>query len=232
MKAVIVADVISSTSLPVEQLVALQDELKRYAEENKKRLKEDDHVFWGRVVRGDTLECYMDHAHYALRLVLLLKLRMMQYATFQICSKDRKANQKLMKSAIRVALGVGKMRVVDTEKGILDGEAVYLAGRELDGQHSSGKEKVSLKRTLFYAESNYHKSRSLSLLLECIDVFLRKATDNQLQVIYYKLLGKKEAEIALLLKKSISTINERSVSSGWNVISNIVNYYEKELYPL
>lgn len=232
MKAVIVADVISSTSLPVEQLIALQEELKRYVDENKKRLKEDNHVFWGRVVRGDTLECYMDHAHYALRLVLLLKLRMMQYATLQIGGYDKKANQKLMKSAIRVALGVGKMRVVDFEKGILDGEAVYLAGRELDGQHSSGKEKVSLKRTLFYAESNSHKSRSLSLLLECVDVLLRKATDNQRLVIYNKLLGKKEAEIASQLKKSIPAINERSVSAGWNVISNIVNYYEKELYPL
>lgn len=35
MKAVIVADVISSTSLPVEQLIALQEELKRYVDENE-----------------------------------------------------------------------------------------------------------------------------------------------------------------------------------------------------
>lgn len=84
-------------------------------------------------MRGDTLECYMDHAHYALRLVLLLKLRMMQYAT-QMPGIDTKGNQKLKKSAIRVSLGVGKMRAVDTKKGILDGEAVYQsAGKGGDG---------------------------------------------------------------------------------------------------
>jgi hypothetical protein len=69
-------------------------------------------------------------------------------------------------------------------------------------------------------------------MLECIDVLLRKMTDNQKVVVYNKLLGKKELEIAKSLGRTTATINQHSVTSGWNVISNIVNYYEKELFPL
>ena len=226
MKAVIVADIISSTSFPVAQLMAIQEELKQFVDEQEKWFQEQGHVFWGRVVRGDTLECYMDDAHYALRVALLLKLRILLHHA------DSSAGKQQKKNGIRVAIGVGEMRVTDPVRDILDGEAIYLAGRELDGQHTAGKEKVSIKRTLFYASPKREESRSISLMLECVDLLLRKATDTQRVVIYNKLLGKKEAEIAKMLGKSIPTVNSKSVLSGWNAISDIVNYYEKEIYPL
>lgn len=231
MRAVIVSDIIKSTAFSVEQLMAIQEELQRFLDENVTWFKEHDSVFWGRVVRGDTLECYMDDPHYALRTALLLHLRMMLFHVPQDAVSYKPTTMGGMRSGIRVSIGVGEMRVSDREKGILDGEAVYLAGRGLDGQHTAGKEKVSIKRTLFYASSNT-ESRAVSLMLESIDVLLRKATDSQREVLYYKLLGKKEEEISQLLNKAKSTINQHSVTSGWNVISDIVNYYEKELYPL
>lgn len=231
MRAVIVSDIIKSTSFSVEQLMTIQKELQRFLDENVTWFKNHEIVFWGRVVRGDTLECYMDHPHYALRTALLLQLRIMLFPVPTNDVSDKPKTMGGMRSGIRVSIGVGEMRVSDPGKGILDGEAVYMAGRGLDGQHTAGKGKVSIKRTLFYTSTS-SESRAVSLMLESIDVLLRKATDSQREVLYYKLLGKKEEEISQLLKKVKSTINQHSVTSGWNVISDIVNYYEKELYPL
>lgn len=232
MEAVIVADLISSTSFSSEQLLALQDELKQFINDTKSYFDERHVVFWGRVVRGDTLECYMDDPHYALRLALLLKLRMMLFNTAYNNTNITIKQKHGIRNGIRVSIGVGSMRVCNFDNDILDGEAIYLAGRELDSQHTAGKEKVSIKRTLFYAISDYSISRVVSLMLECIDVLLRKMTDNQRVVVYNKLLGKKELEIAKLLGRTTATINQHSVTSGWNVISDIINYYEKELFPL
>lgn len=232
MEAVIVADIISSTSFSAEQLVMLQEELKKFINDTKSYFEKRHSVFWGRVVRGDTLECYMDDPHYALRLALLLKLRMMLFNTAYNNTNVTVKQKHGIRNGVRVSIGVGSMRVCDFDNDILDGEAIYLAGRELDGQHTAGKEKVSIKRTLFYATSDYSISRVVSLMLECIDVLLRKMTDNQKVVVYNKLLGKKELEIAKSLGRTTATINQHSVTSGWNVISDIVNYYEKELFPL
>lgn len=232
MNAVIVADIIKSTTFSVEQLMAIQEDLKQYVEENTSWFKKHDSVFWGRVVRGDTLECYMDNPHYALRMALLLQLRMMLFHIPQNNVGIKEKTMGCLRSGIRVSVGVGNMRVSNPEKGILDGEAVYLAGRSLDGQHTAGKEKISIKRTLFYSSSNPSESRAVSLMLEGIDVLLRKTTDSQKEVLYYKLLGMKEAEISLVLKKSVPTINRHGIKSGWYVMSDIINYYEKELYPL
>ena len=232
MKAVIVADIIKSTTFSVEQLMAIQEELKLYVDENMSWFKEHDSVFWGRVVRGDTLECYLDNPHYALRTALLLQLRMMLFCVPQNNVSIKKKTMGSLRSGIRVSVGVGDMRVSDPGKGILDGEAVYLAGRGLDGQHTAGKEKISIKRTLFYSSANSSESRAVSLMLEGIDVLLRKTTDSQREVLYYKLLGMKEVEISRVLSKSVPTINRHGIRSGWYVISDIINYYEKELYPL
>lgn len=56
MKGVIVADIISSTSLSLEQLISLREELQNFIDEYVGWFKEHGCVFWGRVVRGDMLE--------------------------------------------------------------------------------------------------------------------------------------------------------------------------------
>ena len=99
MKAVIVADIIKSTTFSVEQFMAIQEELKRYVNENIMWFKEHDSVFWGRVVRGDTLECYIDNPHYALRTALLLQVRMMLFLVPQNTVSIKKKTMGSMRVA-------------------------------------------------------------------------------------------------------------------------------------
>lgn len=233
MKAVICADIIASSLLSEQQLLSTQTELKTYIQRAELWLKGYDCSFWGRVVRGDTLECCLEHPHFALRMALLLKTQIMLFSTRNAESKVLEQRSKqCIKQGVRVSVGVGEMRIVDKNADVLDGEAIYLAGRELDNQHTSGKEKVSIKRSLFFSAGDANYTRMVTLLLECIDVLLRKATDNQIELLYYKLQGKKEKDIAEIVGKTIPTINQQSTTLGWNTISDILNYYEKELYPL
>lgn len=112
MRAVIVSDIIKSTAFSVEQLMAIQEELQRFLDENVTWFKEHDSVFWGRVVRGDTLECYMDDPHYALRTALLLHLRMMLFHVPQDAVSDKPTTMGGMRSGIvkcfQSCMGTGK----------------------------------------------------------------------------------------------------------------------------
>lgn len=65
MKAVICADIIASSLLSEQQLLSTQTELKTYIQRAELWLKGYGCSFWGRVVRGDTLECCLDNPHFA-----------------------------------------------------------------------------------------------------------------------------------------------------------------------
>ena len=44
-----------------------------------------------------------------------------------------------------MAIGIGDMRIVDTEQGIWDGEAIYLSGRALEEMSSLNKGTMSVQ---------------------------------------------------------------------------------------
>lgn len=52
---------------------------------------------------------------------------------------------------IRIAIGIGGMRIVNTEQGIWDGEAIYLSGRALEEMSSLNKGTMSVHTS----KSNY-----------------------------------------------------------------------------
>lgn len=233
MRAIVCADIISSSLLSEQQLITTQKGMKEYLRMAELWLKAHDCEFWGRVVRGDTLECYLDTPHFALRMALLLKTQIMLLSTQNMESEVvEQRTKQAIKQGVRVSIGVGEMRIANQKMDVLDGEAVYLAGRELDTQHTSGKSRVSIKRTLFFSFRETECTEVVTILLECIDVILRKATTNQIEIVFHKLQGKKDREIADIVGKTIPTINQQSTNIGWNVISNILNYYEQKLFPL
>ena len=66
----------------------------------------------------------------------------------------------------------------------------------------------------------------MNTMLSFVDVLLKKSTNKQIQVLYYKLLGLKDAEIASLLGLGVSTVNKHSTLLGWNAISEMLDFYE------
>lgn len=95
--------------------------------------------FWGRIIKGDYIECLLPSAKDSFRVALIIKSCIKSFPVTE--SKKKKLFQTY---GIRIAVGIGDMRIVDKEHGIMDGEAIYLSGRTLSGMGAPNKTVHSL----------------------------------------------------------------------------------------
>lgn len=121
-----------------------------------------------------------------------------------------------------MAMGIGDMRIVDKEHGIMDGEAIYLSGRTLSGMGTPNKNGTFLIET-----ACKRLNPALHTVGILTDALLNNATRRQSEVIYYKLLSKSEQEIANILGVKQSGINQHSTSAKWYCIEEALNYFEQ-----
>ena len=82
MVATLSADIVRSTSLRTEDLIELRKRLLGFFD----KLGEDYPGFWGRIVRGDSIECFIPDYRYALRIAVLVKLFVKKQAGSYECS--------------------------------------------------------------------------------------------------------------------------------------------------
>lgn len=219
VKATISADIVSSTALSVEELTLLQLEIRQFLEglEEKSQGKN-----WGRLFKGDSVEIFLLDPHEALRTALQLKTLVKK--TFSWGKETNAKRELFRKYGIRLAIGIGEMRTADKTRDILDGDAIYNSGRLLE---KATKEKQSIKRSMYFACPDLLLAEQVDVMVGLLDTLLRNATSRQSEILYYKLSGKNEEEIAELLKIKQSAVNQRSNSAGWKAIESAVNYFEK-----
>lgn len=219
VRATISADVVSSTALKVEELTLLQSEIHQFLEGLEEKSQGKD---WGRLFKGDSVEIFLFDPHEAFRTALLLKTLVKK--TFSWGKETDVRRELFKKYAVRLAIGIGEMRTTDQQRDILDGEAIYYSGRLLE---KATKEKVTIKRSMFFECANPLLTEELNMIVGMLDVMLRNATSRQNEILYYKLLGQNEDEIAKQLKIGQSVVNQHSNAIGWNAIESAVNYFEK-----
>ena len=225
MNATISGDIISSTSLQKEEFLQLTSDIKSLFEQISEKYNTHDLIFWGRLIKGDYIECYIKDPKISLRIALLIKAFVKKTEIANIKEKQKQRNL-FKKHAIRLAIGIGDMRIVDLDNNIMDGDAIYLSGRKINEQSKSNNEKVTIKNTLFF-ESNDKKLRELgSVFMGLLDELLMKSTSRQCYILYYKLLGYNESEISRKLRINQAAVNQHSTAIGWNAIENTLNYFE------
>lgn len=208
--AIISADIISSTALSVDNLKEMQKCIRDYIDQIE-ALNGDDIRYWGRIVKGDSIEIYVRDPKDVLRVALQLKTLVMQHNT----------------NGLRVAIGIGEMREVNRELDMMDGDAIYRAGRLLSqmSSHSKGGKKGN-----FAADcSDSLLSQQLDAILKLFDVILRKTTYRQCKIMFYKLMNVKDIDIAKNLEMSTSAVSQHKTSMGWDAIENMLNYFEQTL---
>lgn len=212
MYATISADIVSSTSLSEVETI----ELKQYIEEQLKMLETLYPGSWGRLIKGDYIECVVPNASNAFRIALIIKNSI---KAFEV---EKTLGSKLFYTyGARISIGIGGMRIVDREQGIMDGEAIYLSGRSLAKMGSLSKGALTIETI------NENLSQNLRVVAVLTDAILNDATPKQSQVIYYKLLGYKESEIAEKMKIYQSGVNNHSSSAKWYCIEEALNYFEQ-----
>lgn len=209
----IAADVIDSTSLTKEDILQLGDEIRTCLTDMRRY---NYHSFWGRVVKGDTFECCVDDPRMALRLALLVKCRIKAWAGALSCSVA------LKELGVRFSIGVGSMRINDPKIDIMDGEAIYIAGRNL---YKISESPLTSIFGMNLSDRNVLNLLNISITL--VDDLVNSLSAKQSEVIYWRLLHRTEIEISNILEISQSSVNSRSRIGGWKLISETLNVYEQ-----
>jgi hypothetical protein len=223
--ATISSDIIAYTSLSQQNKRALEQGIRDLL--SHLSLAYAKQGFYGRLVKGDYIECALLQPQHALRLALILKTYVKAFA---IAPQKGNSNFKIFQNyGIRTALAIDTLEVLDAQKGIIDGEAIYNSGRLLQNLTTSHKQKISIKNTLFFYHAQPDIRETFSLILALLNEILNKNSAKQSEVIFYKLQGKSEKEITEILSKSQSTISQHSTAGGWLSIEQAINYFEKNI---
>lgn len=224
-RATISGDIISSSVIPQPEKRILEEKIRNLLIELTILYSKEK--FFGRLIKGDYLECAMEDPSISLRIALIIKtlIKSSKFKKMENTIKSRYFREH----GIRIALAVDELETLDPEKGIIDGKAIYLSGRALQKQETSGKEKIVIKSTFFFVTEKAELTEKYEPIILLLDVLLSKYTSRQSEIIYYKLFGKSESEIAKMLNVSQSAINQHSTAAGWIAIEKAVKYFENNV---
>lgn len=221
--ATISADIISYTSLTDEDKRNIEHEIKKLLFELSKRYEGNN--FFGRIIQGDYIECAINSSKNALRIALLLKTFI---KSIEIQSDTNNKGVKYFKEhAIRLAVAIASLTTIDSEKGIIDGEAIYMSGRAIKDYSTSNKKKIVIKNTMFFCSQDISTQEKFDTIFSLLDTLISRCSAKQCRVLYLRLLGLNEGEISVKLNKTQSTISQHSTAAGWHSIDKSVKYFEK-----
>jgi hypothetical protein len=218
MKAVISGDIVASTSLTYQGKSYLEDRLKKLLDELGKK-----YDMFGQMIKGDYVECVMNAPEHALRIALIIKAFIKSLSADDPLQNIGDMRYKFFKiHGIRLAIGYGEVTRFEPDKGIIDGEAIFLSGRRINEEITYNKERIVIKNTLFFVSRTEGLNAEFEPLLALIDVLLSKATAKQCEVLYRKLMNYNEEAIARIMQIAQPVVNQHSTSAGWNAIEKAV----------
>lgn len=210
--AAISADIVSSTSLSSEDIKKLQLQIKALLV----KFEQYFNGFWGRLVKGDSIECVMEHPSDALRVALMLKAFVKSFVP-----SEGEVDSKFKRYGLRLAIGVGTMRTVDKEIDMIDGEAIYLSGRAL----ADMSEKTS---NSFQFVMNDDISRgAMRIIMIQLNQMINSATGRQCETLFYRLQYCNDAQVAEKMGITRSGANNNLRNIGWSVVESALDYYEQ-----
>lgn len=215
MYATISADIVSSTTLSKEETI----NLKQRIESLLQRLEKKYPGLWGRMIKGDYIECVTSEVSSIFRIALIIKSHIKSF----VVNKNENT-KKFQTYGVRMAIGIGEMRIVDKEQNIMDGEAIYLSGRAIEKMEKTNK------GTLTIEINNQDLSAPLRIIALLTDALINDTTPKQSEVLYYKLLGKKEKEIAENMNIKQSVVNEHASLAKWYCIQEALFYFKNQKY--
>ena len=209
--ASISADIVASTSLSVNETIRL----KRGIEELLGLLEREFPGFWGRLIKGDYIECILPEPRKIFRIALILKTYIKAFDV-----SLTKYNQQFVTFGIRISIGIGGMRIVEKAEDIMDGKAIYLSGRGLEKANSTAK------GTMTFCADNMEAYQAVNAVILLTDALINDATRRQCNVLYYKLLGMNESDIALRMGIRQPAVSQHSKSAKWYCVEEALRYFE------
>lgn len=213
MIATISADIVRSTSLSTEALIKLRKNIEGLFDTLEKKYSS----FWARIVRGDSIECFVPEYKYSLRIAILIKL----FVKMQVWSGY--CDEELRRFGIRFSIGIADIRYADKYQDIIDGPAIYMSGRNLDEISRMGNAYTAFQIMDAPREFSNFMDSYVALLSNLVDTYSAK----QAEVVFYKLLGYKEVEISEKLGIYQSSVNTRSTNAQWGLVNTAIKGFEE-----
>src|SRR5690606_6795344 len=182
--SVISADIIASTNLSNHDKDLLNTNLKKMID-----TLQDKYNIYGRLIKGDYIECVVPEPKLAFRVALILKclIKSIKYRNESEYKKDNRSRMFLM-HGLRIVISYGELKRFDKEKGIIDGDAIYKSGRLINQFSTSDTERVTIKNTIFFISDNNELTNKVQNILFLIDFILGKTTTRQSEILLMKLL--------------------------------------------
>ena len=213
MIAIISADIVRSTSLQTTDLISLRNRLRVFLDD----LSNDYPGFWARIVRGDSIECYVPDCKFALRIAILIKLFV------KMKTADLDCSALLSRHGIRLSIGIADIIYADKVEDVINGPAIYLSGRNLDEISRRDSEYSAFEMDCAPGYCNNLLESYVALLSHLVDSYTAK----QAEVVFYKLLGFKESAISERLGIYQSSVNMRSTSAQWSMLNTAIRDFEQ-----
>ena len=212
MYAAISADVVSSTSLSRESMIELNEKLKKCLNILEGRYQD----FWGRIVKGDSIECIMSRPEDAFEVALILKTWVKSFEPSNI-QEDKRFNRY----GLRIAIGIGEMKTLDRGLDMMDGDAIYRSGRAMD--KLVGRAKYSFVISM---ADNEHE-QALQVILTLVNQLLNNATARKCETLCERILSSDTSKTAEKMGISVSGVNQTLKDLGWSAIEQAIIYYRK-----
>ena len=214
MYASISADIVSSTSLTIQSKIELNDYIRKILE----ILESQYDGFWGRLVRGDTIECALTHPEEALEIAIIIKSWVKAFKPLEGSEYLR-----FSKYGLRLAIGIGEMDIVNKSLDMMDGEAIYRSGRSLD--MLKGRLKYSM--TISMSQEQYEEP--FKIILSLINQLLNNATSRKCLILCERLLLSSSHKVAEKMGITVSGVNQTLNEIGWSSIEQAIKFYHKTI---
>ncbi|MBN2613190.1 MAG: RNA polymerase subunit sigma-70 [Bacteroidales bacterium] len=222
-QAVISGDIIASTGLSNDGRDYIEQKLNELIAEINR-----EYILYGRLLKGDYLECVVTAPQNALLVALLIKSYVKSFSDNEKLKDTRNKRFRLFRTyGIRVAIGFGELGRFDASRGIIDGEAIYLSGRKINEEATYNKERITIRNSLFFISKYDELNNELEPLISLIDTLISKATPRQCEILYYKLRSYTEEAISKKLSIAQSAVNQHSTGMGWNAVEKAVKRFNQ-----
>lgn len=227
---IITGDIVASREIEVPIRERLFDDVGQLLKDLKKHWINSYETY-----RGDSLQCEVKLPENSLRAALIIRCFFRAYLPEELKPKITTAKGKAPLATkgyfatnfdVRLGIGIGKVDFIKKNKITgSDGEAFRLSGEALDNM-MQGTQRIAVKTM----NTSFNEQMEAPIML--LDALIQKWTQNQAELVLYKLQDKKEEEIAAKLNISQSAVNQRTKTAQWMAIEKLVLYFEKTVKTL
>jgi hypothetical protein len=134
---------------------------------------------------------------------------------------DGVADSKFKHFGLRLAIGIGELRLIDKDLDMMDGEAIYLSGRALADMQDKTADSLQI------VMSRDVTNGALAVIAMLLNQTINKATRRQCETLFHKLQCKIDAEVAQRMHISRSGANNNLRNMGWEAIERAIRYFEQ-----